>query len=178
MRTVGKYAGASRSLQGELIISFAINDESAIENIDSDKQLVIETKRYSDKRSLNANAYFWVLCDKIANELRSTKEAVYLLQLSKYGVWVDVTVKRSALPGIKAKFRYTEEFIEDSLSDGEEVVTVRCYFGSSHYDKSEMSRLIEGTVRDAKEIGNIDTWTPDEISRAIAAWEGDVYVAK
>lgn len=177
MRTVGKYTGASRSLQGELIISFAIKDEQAIENIDADNELVIETKRYSDKRSLNANAYFWVLCDKMAAKVHSSKEAIYLLQLSKYGVWVDVTVKRSALPGIKAKFRYTEEFIEDSLSDGEEVVTVRCYFGSSHYDKAEMSRLIEGTVSDAKEL-KVDTWTPDEIQRAIAAWEGDMYVAK
>lgn len=171
MRTIGRYAGASRSLQGDLIVSFAIQDETAIENIDADKDLVIETKRYSEKRSLNANAYFWVLCDKIAQKLNTTKEAIYLMELSRNGVWVDIDVHRDAVPMLKTKFRYTEEFIEDDLGDNP-VVTVRCYFGSSHYTKAEMSRLIDGIVQEAKQQG-IDTWTPDEISRAIAAWEGD-----
>lgn len=171
MRTIGRYSGASRSLQGELIISFAVKDDTAIENLDLETDLVIETEKYSEKRSLNANRYFWVLCDKIAKKLNTTKEAIYLKQVSHDGVWVDIDVQRDAVPLLKKQFRYTEEFIEDSLGDNP-VVTVRCYFGSSHYTKAEMSRLIDGIVQEAKELG-IDTWTPDEIQRAIAAWEGD-----
>lgn len=171
MRTVGEFVGANRSLNGDLIISFAIKDETAIEKLKTGNALVIETKNYSEKRSLNANAYFWVLCDKIARELRTTKEAVYLMQLSHYGVFYDVEIMREALPLLKTKFRYIETFIEDDLTESE-MITARCYFGSSHYTRDEMQRLIEGTVKDAKEIGNVDTWTPEEIQRALEMWEG------
>ena len=173
MRTLGMYTGASRNLQGDVIVSFAIEDEEAIAKLekDKDKILVLETKRHSDKRSLNANAYFWVLCDKMAKVLRTTKEAIYSLQLSRYGVFVDLDIERPAMSLLQGKFRYIEEVIEDRLTESDRI-TARCYFGSSSYTKEEMARLIDGTVEDAKELG-IDTWTPDEIERAIAAWEGD-----
>lgn len=60
MRTRAYYQGASKSLAGDLIVSFAIEDEEAIEKLEKDKEkiLVLETSKYSDKRSLNANAYF------------------------------------------------------------------------------------------------------------------------
>ena len=171
MRTKAYYQGASKSLAGELIVSFAIEDEEAIAKLekDKDKMLVLEIERFSDKRSLNANAYFWVLCDRMAKVLKTTKEKIYHMQLSRYGVFVDMQIIKEALPLIKTQFRYVDEFPEDEIGDSS---YIRCYIGSSHYNREEMARLIDGTVEDAKELG-IDTWTPDEIERAIAAWEGD-----
>lgn len=170
MRTIGRYESATRNLKGDLIVSFAVKDEAVIKSLEAekDKELVIETKKYNEKRSLNANAYFWVLCDKIAQVLRTTKEAVYLVQLSHYGVFLDVQIPLTDLPVLKRQFRYVEEFTEP-FSD---VTVARCYLGSSTYDKAQMGRLIDGTVEDAKELG-IDTWTPEEIARALASWEGE-----
>lgn len=90
------------------------------------------------------------------------------MQLSRYGSFVDVEIIREAAETLAEKFRYTE-MLDDYEDDPR--VTVRCYFGSSLYSKEEMQRLIDGTVQDAKEIG-VDTWTPDEIAAAIAAWKG------
>ena len=36
-----------------------------------------EIKEHKEKRSLDANAYCWILCKKIADKLHITKEEVY-----------------------------------------------------------------------------------------------------
>ena len=181
MRSKGQYIGAQRSIDGDLIVSFAIEDESTLEALDKlkEKDLVLEVKKYSNKRSLNANAYFWKLCDMIAQALGTTKDEIYLLQLSRYGFWLDKEVIKEAIPEIKEMFRLVEvfddEWIDYQIDDKGNIQqvpmqTIRCYIGSSHYSKREMGRLIDGTVQDAKELG-IDTWTPDEIARVLAEWE-------
>lgn len=168
MHAVGRYAGASMTLHGNCIVSFDIGKaKGEVEKLQQDTDLVIDVKKYREHRSLSANAYFWVLCDSIAKVLKTTKECIYLMQLSRYGVFVDVDVIPEAVHMLQEKFRYTEVF-ED---EGTDIVTVRCYFGSSTYNTEEMSRLIEGTVNDAKDIG-VDTWTPEEIARALAVWDG------
>ena len=53
--------------------------------LEKDKDYVFEIKEYKQKRSLNANAYCWVLINKIANILRKSKEEVYLQMLIDYG---------------------------------------------------------------------------------------------
>ena len=171
MHTIGNYAGASRSLEGDLIVSFSIDDQEI--KLDKETDYVIDIKKHSEKRSLSANAYFWKLCDSIAKVVKSDKYTIYLLQLSKYGCFVDVEVIKEALPALKQKFRYVEE-LDDGLIEMRPSVTARCYFGSSHYSKKEMSDLIDGTVRDAQDLG-IETWTDEEIRRLIKDWEGDSY---
>lgn len=172
MRSIVQFAGATRNLQGDLIVTFTPEDESILGELEAvkDKRLVLEVTKYSDKRSLNANAYFWKLCGLIAETLGTTKDEVYCLQLSKYGFWLDKDVHKAAVPEIRQMFRYVEEF-EDTWKndDGEEMTTIRCYIGSSHYSKAEMSRLIDGTVQDANEIG-ITTWTQEEIDNLVQNW--------
>ena len=46
---------------------------------------------------------------------------------------------------------------------------LQCYKGSSLYDTLEMSRLIDGVVSDAQELG-IDTMTPEEIREMKERW--------
>lgn len=170
MHTIGRFAGAGRNLDGELTLTFVVDDRE-IENIESlqDKDLVIDVERYYEKRSLNANRYFWKLCDLIARKLGSSKDTIYLMKLKDYGVWQDVDVVCDALPALEQAFRYVE-VLHDGLITDENRIEARCYLGSSHYDKRQMAELINGTVNDAHDLG-IDTWTEEEINRLIAAWE-------
>lgn len=46
---------------------------------------------------------------------------------------------------------------------------MQCYKGSSLYNTKEMSLLIDGVVRECKELG-IETETPDEIERMKQEW--------
>lgn len=177
MREVAKIAGLSKNLNGDLIISFAVDDNPAlIEQYEKlkDSKVVVEVKKYHDKRSLDANAYFWQLCDKIARVLGSDKDTVYLMMLKEAGVFTDIKVKYVAVEQLKMVYRlceiieaYTEE--TGFYDDYETWCVVRCYYGSHLYDTSEMAHLINHTVQQAQELG-IDTITPDEQAHMISLW--------
>lgn len=170
MRTRAKLQGSSRSLEGELVVSFAVPDE-VLADLDKLKgELVLEVKKFNAKRSINANNYFWQLCTDIANALGTTKEAVYMLQLSRYGYFIDIEIETAYIGQIRSQFRYVEEY-EQRFFEGEtEKAHLRCYIGSSQYDKEQMQILISGTVEDAKQIG-VSTWDEEELQMLIREWE-------
>lgn len=128
-----------------------------------DIELVMDIDKYRQKRSLNANAYLWKLCQMIADKIQSDKDIVYIWLISKYGEWTDLKVIPEALPMIRRQFRFVED-----LGDG----IIRCYFGSSQYDTKQMHRLLEGAVSEAQHIG-ISTWNEEELEMLIKAWKGE-----
>lgn len=183
MRTKGYYKGAQRSLDGDLIISFAIADESQLEWLTKadGQELVIEAKRYRAPRSLSANNYFWKLCDLIAQKMGSTQDEVHDLMLYRYGVRGELTFPAEMLPAMLTQFDILKElrrFRDIIFSDGEyitkEFIEARCWVGSRFYNTEEMARLIDGTVNDAKEQG-VDLLDPKEIERLVNEWKGDGY---
>jgi len=170
MRFRGQFEKASKSLQGDLIISFVIDESNQLKNLIElgDEELDIEIDKHRAKRSLNANAYFWKLCDQIAKKIGSDKDSIYKLQLSKYGVFVDCEVWEKAVEALRREFRHVEE-----ISDGYgETKIVRCYFGSSGYNTKEMSDLLNGTRQDAIDLG-CDVWDQDQIDALIKTWKGE-----
>lgn len=168
MHAIGRFVGAQRDLEGNLIISLTVPDETIedIQKIPQEEDVVIDVKKYRKHRSLEANNYFWQLIDKMAKVLHTDKDSVYLLQLSKYGVFTDLIAPRESIPILSEHFRYIEEF-NDGYEQGD-MVRIRCYYGSSKYNSKEMSDLINGTVEEAKELG-IETLTPKEIESMIEA---------
>lgn len=147
-----------------------LNQSKAIEEADAikDEKLLIDVVKYKEKKSLNANSYFWVLADKIAKAVKSDKWTIYLMLLCKYGVFVDVCVIPEAVEDMKAHlqrdFRYIEVIEEGEMS------IVRCYYGFHTYSKDEANALIQATVEEAKLLG-IETLTPNEIAEMMAHFE-------
>lgn len=121
---------------------------------------------HREKRSLTANAYAWALIGKIADTLRTDKDAVYLQMLERYGQSEVVTV-REDVPWQKI-FRYAEE-IGKGVVKGRAFTHVRVYRGSSEYDSKEMTVLIDGIIDEAKSLG-IETLPPDEVERMKERW--------
>lgn len=133
--------------------------------------LDIEIKVKRQHRSLDANSYMWVLCDRIAAEIGITKEEVYRQHIREVGVFDDIAVAEAG----------TKTFIDNFESNGvgwiAEVLPcklkgcdkVRCYYGSSTYDSKQMSRLIDSVIDTAKEY-QIETLPPDELERMKEAW--------
>ena len=120
------------------------------------------------KRSLDANAYFWVLVGKIADKLRASKDEIYFEMLKKYGQSITVTV-RAGLDLSRAGFKYYELF-KDGISAGKPFEAYRVFIGSSQYDTREMSVLIDGVVQEAKELG-IETLTQLELAEILGRYE-------
>lgn len=134
--------------------------------------LILEFKKKTKKRSLNANAYFWEIAGKLADKLQTTKEAVYRQAIRDVGVYRIVSID----PDI------ADELISDWQSKGlgwiaEKMMSwyhdkqnVIFYRGSSVYNTKQMSRLIDWIVDEAKEQG-IETLTPEERCRMLEDWE-------
>lgn len=168
MIVTGKLISVSTNPSGKLTLTFEINERSkALEEIEKvkDAELSIKVGKKRNRRSLNANAYFWQLVDKIAKVLSSDKWTIYLLQLSKYGAFTDLIVPRGGRTELEKVFRYIETLAED-----DETQALRCYTGSSMYDTKQMSELINGTVQDAKDLG-VETLPPYELEIMLNSWK-------
>lgn len=131
-----------------------------------DKTKQYEVKEYKQKRSLNANNYFWELTTQLANVLRMDKEELYLLLLQRYGQSEMVSVVADI--DVKPYFKYYTEAGESFLN-GKLFKHYEVYKGSSEMDSKEMSILIDGLVSECKEQ-DIETRTPEEIKSLLESW--------
>ena len=150
-------------------ISFQTGDIDAVNNLlkIADKNpLEAKIQPLKSKRSTDANSYMWVLCDKIASAIHSTKEEVYRKAIREVGVFNDVAVTKHALPYLIETWtsRGVGWLVDtfDSKLDG--CKRVRLYTGSHKYDTKQMARLVDYIVEEAKELG-IETLTPNELDR-------------
>ena len=134
--------------------------------LDRDKEYQVEIKEYRKKRSLNANAYAWVLINKIANVMRLSKEEVYLNMLKHYGQSQIVSIVSEV--NLTGYFKYFE-VIGTSTLNNKEFNHIKVYKGSSEYDTKEMSIFIDGIVQEAKQL-DIETLTPNQLAELKSLW--------
>ena len=134
--------------------------------LDRYKEYQIEIKEYKQKRSLNANAYAWVLINKIANVMRLSKEEVYLNMLKHYGQSQVFSIVSEV--NITGYFKYYE-VIGTSILNNKEFNHIRVFKGSSEYDTKEMSIFIDGIVQEAKQL-DIETLTPNQLAELKSLW--------
>lgn len=140
--------------------------------IDKNGECAIEVTK--PKRSLNANAYMWVLCSKIAEKLNKSKEDIYLKAIRDVGVFCFVLVKEEAVEDYIKHWQshglgWIAQRQRDSKIKG--CVVVATYYGSSSYDTQEMSRLIDYVKADAEELG-IQVMPENELKSLVDSWGG------
>ena len=70
-------------LTGKLTVLFEPCEDfrEAYEELKGCEKLSLEIKRYRRKRSLDANAYYWVLCTKLAKVLQVSNQEIHNLSL-------------------------------------------------------------------------------------------------
>lgn len=136
-----------------------------------DKEKVFEIKEHKLKRSLNANAYCWVLMNKIADAIKSTKEEVYREYIKNKGIFRLITMNKEATDTF---IRVWQEkglgwICDTSESKYEGMIDVVAYYGTSSYNTKQMANFIDYVVDEAKNLG-IETLPPDEIERLKSLW--------
>lgn len=177
MQTTGKINDISIDFQTKKPKISLLLDSNEITNIEelNGLKLNVELKKWSKKRSLDANAYCWVLCDKIAKELSKdgqivTKEEVYKDAISQIGSFEPFIVQEISFENFK---RIWEKqglgFLVQEVNRKDKCVKVHCYYGSSTYDSKEMSLLIELIVQNAKNL-NIETKSKSELDSLLKEW--------
>ena len=139
-----------------------------------EKKYVADIKEYRERRSLDANAYMWVLVGKLSGKLGLPPEEIYRAAIRDVGDNYEVMpVRNDALERWKAIWQsnglgWLCEEIGPSKLDG--YTNVRNFYGSSAYDKAQMSRLIDNIVQDCK-VQCIETLTPAELARLTEEWQ-------
>lgn len=155
---------------GKWTVTFTC-EESALPYLDElkGKDLAITAKKYRNRRSLDSNAYAWVLIQKIAEAIHSDKQTVYLDMLKQYSrAFEHIIVSPEAVEAVTRVYATTIDLGEVTV-DGKTGRQLQIYFGSSTFDTKEMSVFIDGLVETCKELG-LETLPPDELERMKQAW--------
>ena len=162
----------TQDYRGPWFITFQLDKEDvpeAMRLIDTLKGKTIEitAKLFRPKRSLTANAYFHVLCDKLAARLRISNDACKRMMVRAYGSPAEVNgspVTITLPKGSKPEdfYPYCEWVYGDEDGD-----TYQLLKQTHTLNSSEFARLIDGLVDECKEQG-IETLPPAELARLYA----------
>ena len=133
----------------------------------------LQVKEHRKKRSLDANAYAWVLMGKLADAMRITPEEVYRQAIQNVGGNYEIIpIKEEAA----AHFRRIWEAkglgwpcVDMGRSKISGYRNLRAYYGSSTYDTRQMSQLIDNLVQDCKAL-DIETLSEEKLSLLVEGW--------
>lgn len=174
MDLTGRICEVSRDfITKKPMLKFVINEEpNGIEEL-SDKDLKIKVSKATNPRSLDANAYFHVLCDKLRMKIGISMAHMKNILITSYGQ-IEYIDDQALIYKTNAPVEYIQELEEAHmkfLKVGEDgAYWYKVYRGSHTYDSKEMSLLLEGTIQEAKEQG-IETKTPEEIRKMEMQWK-------
>lgn len=183
-KIVGKIDKCVTDDKGNLIVSFAVCGADRFETkqcvaaintaLASGKdRLKIDVDLYREKRSNQANNYFWQLCDKVAEVIGGTKVEIYQRYIKEQGIFRQYEINEKATASFCKLWEmqgigWIAEKVDYSRTPGFEIING--YYGSSVYNKKHMTRLIKSIVVDCEELG-IETKTPAEMAEMLDLWE-------
>ena len=184
MDLTGKITGITIDFRTKkLNITFQANEDSeqvteGLQSLTACEKVAVTMKQWKKKRSLDANAYCWLLVSKIASKYRTSKEEIHNLMLSRYGQpEIDEKTGTPVMFSVLEHIDLTKredihvKAVGSGTVSGKRFTHYMLLRGSHTYNTEEMSILIDGVVSEAKELG-IETMTPDELARLVAAWKG------
>lgn len=178
MELIGKILDMSVSKAGEPCFILEVEGgQKAVprltEFLQAGTRLAVKLGKYRQKRSLDANAYHWVLCGKIADAIDSDADSVHYDLMVRYGTILRGDDGRAAIITVRAdvepkKCGVYARRIGTGHMGGQEYHHYALIKKSRDYDSKEMSVLIRGTVLEAQEVG-VETLTPAELEDMMEA---------
>lgn len=135
-----------------------------IASLDKDKTYILTIG--NEKRSNDANAYYWTLVNELSDKVGIPPKDIYRVHVKDVGGNYEVVPIRNDALEVWIKnwvgrgLGWICETIGESKLQG--YTNVICYYGSSTYDSRQMSRLIDLCIQDCKEQG-IETMTPHQL---------------
>lgn len=162
----------SADSQGEWLSIKYPAPRQLLEGLESGKEYDVEIKPHRKRRSLDANAYAWVLLDKLAEKTRLPKVALYREYIKNIGGNSDtVCVQEKAVDSLCNGWEHNGiGWVAETMpSKLKGCTNVTLYYGSSTYDTAQMSRLIELIIFDCKDNG-VETMPPDQLAALMERW--------
>lgn len=138
---------------------------------DKGKEFDISVRRHRDHRSLDSNAYFHVLVNKLAGRIGTSMTEAKNIMLARYGQLErdenGKTIHMIVPDSVNVMLWSELHLVATSQAQVLNGITYRVYKvvrGSHSYNSREMYELIRGTISECKEIGMSDAeiMTPRE----------------
>lgn len=149
------------------------NPQALCEQILDGKTYDVEIKQHREKRSMDANAYFHVLCNKIAQKTNERNDVVKKCMVLSYGV-VD-TFENGGKVGVMLPegvnvddyYPYAVWYKSQTVN-GKKCDCYLFYKQTHKMNSAEFSHLIDGTIQECKQLG-IETLPPDKLRAMLEA---------
>ena len=142
-----------------------------------DKTWVLEEYKEKKHRSLDSNAYFHLLVDKLRQKLNISFACCKNHLIASYGQIMYLEDNEPMIYKTNAPEEYMMELetihtkcIRVQEENGINVYFYRVYRGSHTYNSIEMNKLITGTVEECK-AQDIETLTSNELEHMAKLWE-------
>jgi len=135
----------------------------------------LEVLKRKKKRSLNANSYFHVLANKIAEAMNISEDEAKVNLVLEYGaIMVDdqgknVGFKLPVGVNVNSIYKYAKWF-DKRTENGTDFDCFILYEHTHKLDSKQMARLVDGAVYECQELG-LETRTPEEIERMKSLWK-------
>ena len=138
-----------------------------------DMDIELSVKKWHPARSLDANAYAWVLINKIAENRREPPIDVYRRYVRDVGCKTQIVCVQT--DGVEQE---VETFVEGHMGRmvaiGESKqpgwAVLHKMYGSSDYDTAQMAAFIDNIIQDCRELG-IETRPKEEIESMLGEWK-------
>ena len=166
----GKLKDLYRGLDGQWVFSIStpFDPRGPFDEL-KDDLVDVTIKKHRNKRSLDANAFAWVLIDKLAAKLSKSKVEVYRETIREIGGVSDVIcVQNKAVERLVSGWEKNGIGWQTDTSPSkiEGCTNVTLYYGSSTYDTYQQSRLIDLLVQECEQQG-IPTILDDDSKKII-----------
>ena len=167
-------------LSQKLQITVEVNErDTALAMLDELKgtnPMSVKFGKVRKKRSLDANAYAWVLIGKIAEKTKVSKDEVYQEAIRNVGGNYEIVCcKNEAVDTLRAIWHGRGSVngpgwvTETMPSKIEGCTNVILYYGSSVFDTEQMNRLISNLQQDCSQMG-IEAKPQAEIDSLLNSW--------
>ena len=176
-KMTGQFHSLAFTQDGKPLITFKVNEYreavKASQEFADGVTVALNVGKQNKKRSLDSNAYFWILVDKLSQRLNLPKEEVYRNAIRNIGgVSEIVCVQNKAVEKLcqgwqKMGIGWQTDTMPSKIEGCTNVVL---YYGSSTYDQKQMTSLIDNIVQDCKAVG-IETLSPLELARLTEGWK-------
>ena len=146
--------------------------QEMFEELRGAESLSVKIGKFRKKRSLDANAYAWVLMSRLAEKLNIPKSDIYRQAIKEIGGNSDtVCVQDKAVSSLCDGWeRNGIGWQTDTFpSKIEGCTNVILYYGSSTYDTQQMSRLINNIVEECR-LQGIETKSQADLDSLLNAW--------
>ena len=149
------------------------NPKAICSSIRENKSYDVEIKEHREKRSLDANAYAWVLIGKLANKYEIPPEDVYRALIRNTDAYEIIPIRNDAADRWASIWGSGGiGFVVDDMGASKisGFRNFRCFYGSHVYDSKQMSVFIDLIIGECKHAG-IETLPPAKLAGMLEAWD-------